>query len=69
MINGCEKSIILSGQQINGCIITNKNIKALSLGMKSYYTKYHCVKKIRTLVDLIFSQDYPDDVLPVNYPS
>ena len=62
MINGCEKSIILSGQQINGCIITNKNIKALSLGMKSYLSLI--VKKKRTLVDLIFVHNYPDgDVL------
>ena len=61
MINGCEKSIILSGQQINGCIITNKNIKALSLGMKSYLS---LIVKKWTLVDLIFVHNYPDgDVL------
>ena len=56
------------GSKLMAALLPLKTLP-LSLGMKSYYTKYHCVKKIRTLVDLIFAQDYPDDVLPVNYPS
>ena len=68
MINGCEKSIILSGQQINGCIITNKNIKALSLGMKSYLSRI--VKKNDTCrLDICTQLSWWWCSLPANYLS